>query len=98
DALIADHVVLGLAAGYARSDVDLDDRGADVFGDTVQGALYGGFVDPRGFASAYGRYAYTFETSTRRIESSALTRHAHADFDAQDYGAGGEVGVTVLSF
>ena len=48
----------------------LDDREADVFGDTVQGALYAGFVDPRGYVSAYGRYAYTFQDSTRRIETS----------------------------
>jgi uncharacterized protein with beta-barrel porin domain len=97
DAVIAERVVLGLAAGYARSDVDLDHRDADVFGDTVQGALYGGFIDPRGFVSAYGRYAYTFEKSTRRIDSSALSRHAHANWDAQDYGVGGEAGVTVVS-
>ena len=90
--------MIGLAAGYARSDVDLDDRDADVFGDTVQGAFYGGFVDPRGYLSAYGRYAYTFESSSRRIESTALSRRAHADWNAQDYGAGGEAGVTLASF
>ena len=98
DATIADHFVVGLAAGYARSDVDLAGRDADVFGDTVQGALYAGYVDPRGYLSAYGRYAYTFEDSSREIESSTLSRRAHARFDAQDYGAGAELGVTVLSF
>jgi uncharacterized protein with beta-barrel porin domain len=90
--------VVGLAAGYARSDVDLDGRHADAFGDTAQGALYAGYVDPRGYVSAYGRYAYTFEDSLRKIESSTLSRRAHARFDAQDYGAGGELGLTVLSF
>jgi fibronectin-binding autotransporter adhesin len=98
DAWVADHVVVGLAAGYARSDVDLDARHADAFGDTAQGALYAGYVDPRGYVSAYGRYAYTFEDSLRKIESSTLARRAHARFDAQDYGAGGELGLTVLSF
>jgi len=98
DATIADHFVIGLAAGYARSDVELDGRDADVFGDTMQGALYAGYVDPRGYLSAYGRYAYTFEDSARNIEASTLSRRAHARFDAQDYGAGGELGVTVLSF
>lgn len=97
DAWIAERVVIGLAAGYARSDVDLDHREADVFGDTVQGALYAGFIDPRGYVSAYGRYAYTFQDSSRAIESSALLRHAHADWNAQDYGAGGEAGVTLVS-
>jgi outer membrane autotransporter protein len=98
DATIAEHVVVGLAAGYARSDVDLDHREADVFGDTVQGALYTGFVDPRGYVSGYGRYAYTFQDSTRRIESSTLSRRARADWDAQDYGAGAEAGVTLVSY
>jgi fibronectin-binding autotransporter adhesin len=98
DATIADQFVVGLAAGYARSDVDLDQREADVFGDTVQGALYAGFVDPRGYLSAYGRYAYTFETSRRTIEAGTLARRARASFDAQDYGAGGELGVTLFSF
>jgi fibronectin-binding autotransporter adhesin len=97
DATIADHYVVGLAAGYARSDVELDGRDADVFGDTVQGALYAGYVDPRGYLSLYGRYAYSFETSRREIESSALSRRARASFDAQDYGVGGELGFTVLS-
>jgi fibronectin-binding autotransporter adhesin len=98
DAWIADRVVVGLAAGYARSDVDLDGREADVFGDTVQGALYAGFVDPRGFVSAYGRYAYTYQASDRRIESTGLLRKAHAHWDAHDYGAGGEAGITLVSF
>jgi len=69
-----------------------------MFGDTMQGAFYAGFVDPRGYLSAYGRYAYTFEASRREIESSTLSRRARARFDAQDYGAGGELGVTVLSW
>ena len=98
DAWIADHWVIGLAAGYARSDVDLHGRDTDVYGDTVQGALYAGFIDPRGFLSAYGRYAYTFQNSSRSIEAGTLTRHAHANWDAQDYGAGAEAGVTLVSF
>jgi outer membrane autotransporter protein len=98
DLRIREHLVVGLAAGYARSDVDLDDRDADLFGDTIQGALYAGFVDPRGYASVYGRYAYTFETSRRTIEAGTLSRRARAKFDAQDWGAGGELGLTVLSF
>ena len=93
DAWIDEHFVIGLAAGYARSDVDLDGRETDVFGDTIQGALYAGFTDPRGYLSAYGRYAYTFESSERRIESSALLRHASADFNAQTTG-GRQAGIT----
>jgi uncharacterized protein with beta-barrel porin domain len=98
DVWIADRVVLGLAAGYARSDVDLEDREADVFGDTIQGALYAGFIDPRGYVSGYGRYAYTYQSSDRRIETSGILRKAHAHWDAHDYGAGGEAGITVVSF
>ncbi len=98
DAWIAEHVLIGLAAGYARSDVDLDGRDTDVYGDTVQSALYAGYTDPRGYLSAYGRYAYTYETSHRSIETTALRRQAHAHFDAHDYGAGGEAGLTVASF
>jgi uncharacterized protein with beta-barrel porin domain len=98
DAWLGEHFVVGLAAGYARSDVDLSHRDTDVYGDTIQGALYAGFVDPRGYLSAYGRYAHTFETSTRQIQSSTLDRDAHADFDAQDYGLGGEAGLTLVSY
>src|SRR5262249_14755540 len=98
DAWISDRVKIGLAAGYARSDVDLDGRDSDVYGDTIQGALYGGYSEPRGYLSAYGRYAYTYQTSHRSIESSALRRQAHAHWDAHDYGAGMEAGLTVASF
>jgi len=97
DAWLAERLLLGLAAGYARSDIDPDDRDADVTGDTVQGALYAGWTDPRGFVSAYGRYAHSFQASTRRIESTQLSRRARARWTAQDYGAGGEAGVTLVS-
>ena len=97
DAWLADRVVLGLAAGYARADLDLDDRAAELTGDTIQGALYAGYADPRGHLSAYGRYAYTFQDAARRIAAPQLYRTATASWDAQDYGAGAEAGVTLVS-
>ena len=88
----------GLAAGYARIDLDADDRDAQSYGDAIQGALYAGFTDPRGYVSAYGRYAYTFQDSSRRIDVAGLHHSAHASWDAQDFGAGAEAGLTILSF
>lgn len=96
DAWIADHFVVGVAAGYARADVDAKGRSADTVADVVQGALYAGYAHPRGYLSAYGRYAYAFQDSARQIASSTLSRTARASWNAQDYGAGAEAGVTLL--
>jgi fibronectin-binding autotransporter adhesin len=97
DAWLGDRVVGGVAAGYSRIDVDLDDRVAQGYGDAIQGAMYAGYTDPRGYLSVYGRYAYTFQNSSRRIQSTELHRTANADWNAQDLGAGVEAGLTVLS-
>jgi uncharacterized protein with beta-barrel porin domain len=97
DVWLAEKVVLGLAAGYARVDLDPDGRDVDLTSDTIQGALYGGYTDPRGYLSGYGRYAFSFQDSTRDIQSAQLQRTASASWDAEDFGAGAEAGVTVLS-
>ena len=97
DAWLGERLVGGLAGGYSRIDLDLDDRVAEAYGDAIQGALYAGYVDPRGYLSAYGRYAYTFQDSSRRISSTDLHRTAHASWNAQDFGAGVEAGLTLLS-
>ena len=97
DVWLAEKVVLGLAAGYARSDLELDGREGDITGDTIQGALYGGFTDPRGYLSAYGRYAMSFQDSDRRIQSTQLSRTASASWDAEDWGAGAEAGFTLFT-
>ena len=97
DAWLSDALVLGVAAGYARGDIDPQGRRVDLDADTIHGALYGGWSDPRGFVSAYGRYAYTFQESTRVIRSSVIERTATAEWEAQDFGAGAEAGITLYS-
>jgi len=96
DLWLAEHFVVGLAAGYARGDLDADGREHDLDADVIQGAVYAGYAHPRGFLSAYGRYAYGFLDSTRRIQTSALVRSADADWTSHDYGAGAEAGVTLF--
>ena len=97
DAWIHDEFVAGVAAGYARSEVSPDGRDHDLSADTVQGALYGGWSAPEGFATAYARYAHSFLDSEREIEGTVFDREAEADWEAQDWGVGAEAGLTVLS-
>jgi outer membrane autotransporter protein len=97
DAWLGRRLVAGVAAGYARIDLDADGRNAQSYGDAIQGMLYAGFTDPRGYLSVYGRYAYTFQDSSRRIDVAGFHRSAHASWDAQDYGGGAELGLTILS-
>ncbi|MEM7411497.1 MAG: autotransporter outer membrane beta-barrel domain-containing protein [Myxococcota bacterium] len=97
DAWLTDEIMVGLAGGYARGDLDPQGREADLTTDTIHGALYAGWTDSKGFLSAYGRFAHTLQSSRRRIETTQLNRTASADWDAQDFGAGAEAGLTVFS-
>ncbi len=95
DLRLADHWVLGLAGGYANTDLDFSDRsgGGDI--DTFQGALYAGYVDPRFHLGVSGRYAYNDMDGTREI-GFGLNRKASADVDGDDYGARFESGLNLL--
>jgi fibronectin-binding autotransporter adhesin len=96
DTLLARHAVLGLAAGYAGSDLDVRARAGSADGDTFQGALYAGWVDPRFHLTASGRYAFTQQSTHREITlGSALFRRARAGVDSHDLGARAEAGASV---
>jgi outer membrane autotransporter protein len=94
DVLLAEHWVLGLAGGYANTDLDFSSRSGDGEIDTYQGALYAGYVDPRFHIGVSGRYAYNDMEGEREI--SFINREAKADLDGHDYGARFESGVNLL--
>jgi outer membrane autotransporter protein len=95
DLRLADHWVLGLAGGYANTDVDFSDRPGEGEIDTFQGALYAGYVDPKFHVGVSGRYAYNDMDGTREI-GFGLNRNASADVDGDDYGARFESGLNLL--
>ena len=78
DAWLGERFVVGLAAGYARIDLDARrPRRADVYGDTIQGALYAGFVGPARLSSRPTAAMRTrFQDSTRRIDVAGPARTA----------------------
>jgi uncharacterized protein with beta-barrel porin domain len=67
DAQLAEHWVLGLAGGYANTDIDFSSRPGEGELDTYQGALYAGYVDPRFHLGVSGRYAYNDMDGKREI-------------------------------
>jgi autotransporter-associated beta strand protein len=95
DYAVSEHIVAGVAAGYAHADADLDQRAGDGNVDTAQAALYAGYVDPRFYASASGHYAYAWNDSRRRI-GFGIDRSASAHFTSRNAGARGELGVHAL--
>lgn len=96
DVLLADHWVLGLAGGYANTDLDFSSRPGEGEVNTYQGALYAGYVDPRFHVGVSGRYAYNEMDGKREIRFGALNREASADLDGHDYGARFEGGLNLL--
>jgi outer membrane autotransporter protein len=96
DLLLAEHWVLGLAGGYANTDLDFSSRPGDGEIDTYQGALYAGYVDPRFHVGVSGRYAYNDMDGKREIRFGDINRKANADLDGDDYGARFEGGLNLL--
>jgi outer membrane autotransporter protein len=96
DLLLAEHWVLGLAGGYANTDLDFSSRPGDGEVDTYQGALYAGYVDPRFHVGVTGRYAYNEMDGKREIRFGDINRKARADLDGNDYGARFESGLNLF--
>jgi autotransporter-associated beta strand protein len=95
DLRLAEHWVLGIAGGYANTDLDFSDRPGEGDIDTFQGALYAGYVDPKFHLGVSGRYAYNDMDGNREI-GFGLNRKASADIDGDDYGARFESGLNLL--
>jgi outer membrane autotransporter protein len=97
DLLLAEHWVLGLAGGYANTDLDFSSRSGEGGIDTYQGALYAGYVDPRFHVGVSGRYAHNDMDGKRDIVFGAVNRSASADLDGEDYGARFESGINLFN-
>ena len=96
DVRLAEHWILGLAGGYANTNLDFASRPGDGDVNTYQGALYAGYVDPRFHVGVSGRYAYNDMEGKREIQFGAEDRTARADLDGHDFGARLEGGLNLL--
>jgi outer membrane autotransporter protein len=90
--------IAGLAAGYAYTTFDLNERKTSSKANNAQAALYGGYFDPRFYVGASARYSYGSNESERRITIGTLNRVASGDFDSHDFGARIEAGTNVVRF
>jgi outer membrane autotransporter protein len=96
DVRLAEHWILGLAGGYARTNLDFASRPGDGDVNTYQGALYAGYVVPTFHVGVSGRYAYNDMEGNRSIQFGAIDRKARADLDGHDFGARLEGGLNLL--
>lgn len=87
DRPVTDRLLLGVAAGYARTDVDFDWPEGTGEADIFQTAVYGGYAVSRLRIGASGRYAYSAMESSRDIVFGDIRRQADADFDGHEFGA-----------
>lgn len=97
DVLLAEHWVLGLAGGYANTDLDFSARPGEGEVDTYQGALYAGYVDPRFHVGVSARYAHNDMEGKREIRFGSIDRKADANLDGNDYGARFDGGLNLLA-
>jgi autotransporter-associated beta strand protein len=81
------HTLAGAAFGYARTDLDFDDRTGSGTANTYQAALYGGWATPRFEVSAAARYAYQDMDTTRLVAFGAIDDLNTASFSGWDAGA-----------
>jgi outer membrane autotransporter protein len=97
DGRLANHWVVGGAAGYARTiDLAFEQRSGSGEANTFQGALYAGRSTSRSYLSASGRFAYSDMDTTRRIVFADIDRRATASFNGWDAGASVEGGVNLV--
>jgi outer membrane autotransporter protein len=93
DHRLTDQLLLGVAAGYARSGVEFDRPEGSGDADIFQAAVYGGYAVSRLRIGASGRYAYSGVESSREIIFGETLRQAEADFAGHDFGARVEAAV-----
>jgi outer membrane autotransporter protein len=98
DYRVSERWIAGLAAGYAYTTFDLNERKTSSKANNAQAALYGGYFDPRFYVGASARYSYGSNESERRITIGTLDRVASGDFDSHDFGARVEAGSNVVRF
>jgi outer membrane autotransporter protein len=88
--------VLGLAAGWARLDLDVKHRSMNGEADVFQGGLYGAYVGERLYVGGLARYAYTsYDTSRHVVFGSGvdvIDRTLTADYKGNDLGGYLEAG------
>jgi outer membrane autotransporter protein len=96
DVLLAEHWILGLAGGYAKTELDFSLQPGESDVKTYQGAVYAGYVDPRFHLGISGRYAYNEMEGKREIRFGVINRTARADLDGHDFGARFEGGLNLL--
>jgi outer membrane autotransporter protein len=91
--------VLGLAAGWARLDLDVSGRSFDGEADVFQGALYGGYVGERFYVGGLARYAYTRYDTKRHLVLGSVGNQIdgtlEADYKGHDIGGYLEAGYVV---
>lgn len=96
DARLGEHGILGLAAGYAYLDVNVDARRFDGEANVFQGGLYGSFVSERFFFGALGRYAFSDFQHRRRLRFGDVDHGIKASYDGHEAGVYAEGGVVAF--
>ncbi|WP_043643853.1 autotransporter outer membrane beta-barrel domain-containing protein [Caenispirillum salinarum] len=94
DTPVTDDLLVGVALGYAGTNVDSDLAGTETDVDSYQLGIYGTWTQGPWYANGtvfYGRHAYDSE---RLVVSGGNAQTASADYNANEYGAGVEVGRT----
>ncbi|WP_223294053.1 autotransporter outer membrane beta-barrel domain-containing protein [Chlorobium limicola] len=95
DHKLSETLLLGVAAGYASTDLSMDNLNEKANVDSWQGSLYGLYKDGPlhiGLIGSYGSHNYT---TTRHIDFSCVNRTASADYDAYDLSASLEAGYRI---
>jgi outer membrane autotransporter protein len=90
---VAPSLLLGLAGGYGRSQVDMSSPNSDADVDSYHVGLYGHFNEGIFYSTAVVAYGYQDYDTTRQIPFFGLT--ANGNYDGQQFVAYGEKGLNL---
>jgi autotransporter-associated beta strand protein len=90
---VAPSLLLGLAGGYGRSQVDMSSPNSDADVDSYHVGLYSHFNEGIFYSTAVVAYGYQNYDTTRQIPFFGLT--ANGDYDGQQFVAYGEKGLNL---
>ncbi len=96
DGILRDNVLLGIAGGYAATNVDNKGEGGGTDIDSYIGTIYASFDDASPWYADAG-LAFTWQDydSARRIVFPGIDRTATSDPDGQTYTAFGDIGYVI---
>jgi len=96
DRKISESLLVGLSAGYSRTQIDLKQLAENATVASYQGSLYAAFLARPWYVNGILAYGYNRNATSRNIAFGGITRTAVADYPGHTLAAYGEAGYRMM--